>query len=296
MDRLTSIEIFVRAVELGSFTAVAEEKGISSQMVGKHIRGLEASLGTKLLNKSTRFQSQTTAGEQYYRRCKNILSELAAAEEDIYREMHEPHGHLKIVSGVHFGISLLSPLLARFQMKYPSLTLDLVLDNQPVDVRKDGVDVIFREFSNNYESLVAVKVGAYPVIPCASPEYLARYGKPGHPEELVGHQCFQHNQLHVVTPWSFSDKGRMIEPKVSSRMTFNSTQAMLAAALEGAGIALQPIFQVQELLDRGRLIPLLEEYPIPQVEMYMFYQPTLRHTARLTLLLEHLREELVSHV
>lgn len=296
MDRLTSIEVFVRAVELGSFTAVADEKGMSSQMVGKHIRGLETQLGIKLLNKSTRNQSQTPAGEKYYRRCKTILAELTAAEEDVYRDLNEPQGHLKILSGVNLGLSVLSPILARFQKQHPALTIDLILDNHPVDVVKGRYDMVFREFSPEYDTLIAKKLGAFTMVACASPEYLEQHGRPNHPHELVGHQCFQHNLPQFENFWKFYDQGKLIQPKLSSNLTFNSTQAMMLAALEGAGIAVQPIYQVQELLAQGRLMLLLEEYPMPQVEMYLFYQPMLRHTARLTLLLAYLKAELKKFV
>lgn len=295
MDRLTSIEIFVRAVELGSFAAVAEERGISAQMVGKHVRGLESSIGAKLLAKSTRFQSLTAAGEQYYQRCQIVLAELKAAQEDIYRNMSEPTGSLKIAAGVNFGIKALAPIIAQFQQQYPKLDIDLTLDNNPPDMKKEGYDIIFRERLEGYDYLVATKLRSYPMIACASPGYLQRYGTPRHPDELEHHQCLQSNLSHAPHKWRFFDGEKISTPKVTSRFTMNSGQAMLAAAQEGAGITLQPIFQVTDVLAEGKMVPILQEYSLPAVDLYMLYRPSLRNTARLTALLAFVRKALENH-
>lgn len=294
MDRLTSIGVFVRAVELGSYVAVAEEMDISPQMVGKHVRGLEDKLGVKLLHKSTRFQQQTAAGKQYYRRCKTILSELSAAEEDIYRELNEPLGHLTILAGVTFGTAILSPLLARFHLKYPSLTLDLVVDNQSAGAEPEGFDVIFKEYTKGFESLSAKKIAVYTMVACATPDYIARMGMPEHPNELVGHQCLQLNQQNLAQ-WRFLDRGELISPQVTSQLSFNSIQAVQAAALEGAGIAILPNFQIEELVAKGHLQPVLTQYPMPKIEMFMCTQSGTHKTARLALLQEFIQQELNYH-
>ncbi|MGR5063773.1 LysR substrate-binding domain-containing protein [Photobacterium sp. DNB22_13_2] len=295
MDRLTSIEIFVQAVELGSFAAVAEERGISAQMVGKHVRGLESSIGAKLLAKSTRFQSLTAAGEQYYQRCQIVLAELKAAQEDIYRNISEPTGCLKIAAGVNFGIKALAPILAQFQQQYPRLDIDLTLENNPPDMKKEGYDIIFREQLEGYDYLVATKLRSYPMIACASPAYLQRYGTPQHPDELEHHQCLQSNLTQAPYKWRFFDGKKISAPKVTSRFTMNSGQAMLAAALEGAGITLQPIFQVNDALAEGSMLPILQDYSLPAVDLYMLYRPSLRNTARLTALQAFVRQALELH-
>ncbi|MCQ1058041.1 LysR substrate-binding domain-containing protein [Photobacterium sp. ZSDE20] len=295
MDRLTSIEIFVRAVELGSFAAVAEERGISAQMVGKHVRGLESAIGAKLLTKSTRFQSLTAAGEQYYQRCLIVLAELKAAQEDIYRNMSEPTGSLKIAAGVNFGIKALAPILAQFQQQYPKLEIDLTLENSPPDMKKEGYDVIFREQLEGYDYLVATKLCSYPIIACASPAYLQQYGTPQHPDELDRHQCLQSNLSQDPLKWRFFDGQKISAPKVTSRITMNSGQARLAAALEGAGITLQPIFQVSDALAEGSILPILQDYSLPAIDLYMLYQPSLRNTARLTALQAFVCQALAPH-
>ncbi|WP_114764890.1 LysR family transcriptional regulator [Vibrio rhodolitus] len=296
MDRITSMEIFVRAVQLGSFAAVADERGISAQMVGKHVRGLEAGLGTKLLAKSTRFQKVTAAGERYYQRCLTILAELKAAEEDIYRNMNEPSGTLKICTGVNVGIKVLAPSLARFMQRYPKLEIDLVVDNRLPDIKKDGFEVIFRDKVDGYENLIAHKLKSFEMIVCASPEYLQQHGTPNHPDELSDHQCLQSSLLYLNHNWSFFDGKQHFKPEVSSKLTINSGQAMMSAAIEGAGITMQPIFQVNNALKDGRLVQVLADYQLPEVSLYMIYLPSLRNTARLTLLKEHLQQTLKQYV
>ncbi|ELR66245.1 Transcriptional regulator, LysR family [Photobacterium marinum] len=290
MDRLTSIEIFVQAVECGSFAAVAEERDISAQMVGKHIRGLEASLGTKLLNKSTRHQSLTPAGEQYYRRCKTILSELLAAENDIHRSLNEPCGNLNIAAGVNFGISFLAPRLAKFQTAHPKMTVNVTLSNQPVDLLKDGFDIMFLDHTRGHESLIAKKIRSYSMVLCASPQYLEQFGFPKHPDDLTHHQCLQHNTSKYPLKWQFYDGSQRYAPEVRSRLNINSSQAMLNAALEGAGITLQPIFQIADELKKGRLIQVLPDFTLEKIDMYIIYPPYLRDTARLNALMAFLEE------
>lgn len=293
MDRITSIEIFVRAVELGSFAAVAEERDISAQMVGKHIHGLETSLGVKLLAKSTRFQALTTAGEQFHLRCINILSELKAAQEDIYLDLNEPVGKLKIYCGVNLGISLLSPLLGKFIQQYPQLEIDLTLDNNPPDIYRDGYDLIFHDRIEGYEFLVGHQICSYDMVACATPEYLQQHGIPLEPKALEHHQCLRHTTAYHAHRWCFKNAaGDYFSPRISSRFTINSGQAMLAAAMEGTGITIQPYFQVQAALDSGELVQVLTDYQLPKIELFMLYKPSLRQTSRLTLLNDFLQREL----
>ena len=293
MDRITSIEIFVRAVELGSFAAVAEERDISAQMVGKHIHGLESSLGVKLLAKSTRFQALTTAGEQFHRRCLNILSEMKAAQEDIYLDLNEPVGKLKIYCGVNLGISLLSPLLGQFIQKYPQLEINLTLDNNPPDIHRNGYDLIFHDRIEGYEFLVGHQICSFEMIACATPEYLQQHGVPREPKALEHHQCLRHTTAYNAYCWCFKNQaGDHFSPRISSRFTINSGQAMLAAAMEGAGITIQPNFQVQAALDSGILVQVLADYQLPKIDLFMLYKPSLRQTSRLTLLNDFLQREL----
>ncbi|GAB3515123.1 LysR family transcriptional regulator [Photobacterium alginatilyticum] len=291
MDRLTSIEIFVRAVECGSFASVAEEKNLSAQMVGKHVRGLEALLGTKLLYKSTRSQSLTTAGEHYYHRCKNILAELRAAEEDIHRTINEPSGKLNIASSVNFGISILAPIIAKFHNDYPKMNVDICLTNQPIDLSEESYDIIFSDHTQGYESFIAQRIRSYSLIACASPCYLDRYGTPQHPNELVHHQCLENRLGKNSKHWRFTDGEKLYTPEIASRLAINSGQAILNAALEGAGITLQPTSQITDALKNGRLVQILADYPLKKINMYMIYLPHLRNTAKLNALQKYFVEE-----
>ncbi|MGQ5486652.1 LysR family transcriptional regulator [Photobacterium damselae] len=254
-------------------------------MVGKHIRGLESSLGTKLLAKSTRYQALTAADEQFHLRCLNILSEMNAAQEDIYRDINEPIGKLKLCCGVNLGISLIAPLLGKFIQQYPKLEIELVLDNNPPDIQRDGFDVIFHDRVEGYEFLVGHQICSYDMVACASPEYLLKYGIPKHPKELEHHQCLKHSTAYHAHRWCFKGPdGEYFSPRISSRFMINSGQAMLAAAKEGAGITIQPRFQVQDDLNSEALTRILPSYTLPEIELFMLYKSSLRNTSRLILL------------
>lgn len=282
MDRLTSIEIFVKAVEYGSFAAVANENNLSAQMVGKHIRGLEASLGTKLLNKSTRSQTLTMAGEHYYQRCKNVLAELHAAEVDVQRTINEPTGKLSLVSGVNFGISILAPIVAKFQNDYPKMSIDMCITNQPIDALKSGFDIIFSDQTIGFESFIAQKIRSYSMIACAAPSYLEKYGIPQHPKDLCHHQCLDSTPGQSGKHWRFIVGDAAYTPVISSRLAINSAQALRNAAIEGAGVTLQPGKEVVDTLKTGRLVQILQSFPVEPISMYMIYPPHLRNTAKLT--------------
>lgn len=144
MDRLTSMGIFVRAVDLGSFSAAAEALGMSSQLVGKHIQTLERQLGVRLLNRTTRRQSLTDIGKTFYERARVILAEVEAAENLVAQTRATPRGRLKINAPVTFAIHALAPKLKDYLNVYPDVSVDLTLTNRFVDLIEEGYDAVFR--------------------------------------------------------------------------------------------------------------------------------------------------------
>nr|WP_255199389.1 substrate binding domain-containing protein [Photobacterium damselae] len=210
---------------------------------------------------------------------------MSAAQEDIYRDINEPIGKLKLCCGVNLGISLIAPLLGKFIQQYPKLEIELVLDNNLPNIYRDGFDVIFHDRVEGYEFLIGHQICSYDMVACASPEYLHKYGIPKHPKELEHHQCLKHSTTYHAHRWCFKGPdGEYSLPIISSRFTINSGQAMLAAAKEGAGIVIQPRLQVQDDLHSGALIQILSSYVLPEIELFMLYKPSLRNTSRLILL------------
>jgi len=181
--------VFVRVVERGSFSAVAEELRLSGTMVGLHIKALEEHLGVRLLNRTTRRQSLTDFGLEYYQSCQRILADIKDSESLAFALHKNPRGKLRVGCPVSFGVHALSPVTAQFLTTWPDVTMDLVLSDKSMDMAEEGLDVMIKVGElEHVNTLVARPLAAYRSIVCASPAYIERAGKPMTPEELSQHQ------------------------------------------------------------------------------------------------------------
>ncbi|MFE8726871.1 LysR family transcriptional regulator [Aeromonas hydrophila] len=292
MDRLTSMRIFTRVVDLGSYSAVANEQGISAQMVGKHVQGLEQWLGGKLFHKTTRQQSLTELGQLFLARCQRVLEELALTESLTQHLLAEPAERLRIAAPLSFGHHRLVPLLPAFLDRYPKLEVDLQLTPRWVDLVEEGFDAAIRTLRPQDETLIARPLLTQHYRLCAAPAYLARHGVPRQPADLASHQCL-HGNWGEHERWQFvGDDGQSEEVQVVSRLRINHWPALLTAALAGAGISLQPADQVQEHIAAGRLLPLLDTYRIPDKTLHFIYPAARRQVLKITLLGDFLAEAL----
>ncbi|WP_421331772.1 LysR family transcriptional regulator [Aeromonas veronii] len=292
MDRLTSMRIFTRVVDLGSYSAVASEEGISAQMVSKHVLGLEQWLGGKLFHKTTRQQTLTELGQLFLARCQRVLEELALTESLTQNLLAEPAGRLRIAAPLSFGHHRLVPLLPAFLDRYPKLDLDLQLTPRWVDLVEEGFDAAIRTLRPQDEALIARPLLTQHYRLCATPDYLNRHGVPRHPADLVRHQCL-HGNWGEHERWQFvGEDGQSEEVRVASRLRINHWPALLTAALSGAGITLQPAEQVREHIASGRLLPLLGRYQNPAKTLYFIYPAARRQVLKITLLGDFLAESL----
>ncbi|MGL6413126.1 LysR family transcriptional regulator [Aeromonas veronii] len=292
MDRLTSMRIFTRVVDFGSYSAVASEEGISAQMVGKHVLGLEQWLGGKLFHKTTRQQTLTELGQLFLARCQRVLEELALTESLTQNLLAEPAGRLRIAAPLSFGHHRLVPLLPAFLDRYPKLDLDLQLTPRWVDLVEEGVDAAIRTLRPQDEALIARPLLTQHYRLCAAPDYLNRHGVPRHPADLARHQCL-HGNWGEHERWQFvGEDGQSEEVRVASRLRINHWPALLTAALSGAGITLQPAEQVREHIASGRLLPLLGRYQSPAKTLYFIYPAARRQVLKITLLGDFLAESL----
>ncbi|MGL6606125.1 LysR family transcriptional regulator [Aeromonas hydrophila] len=292
MDRLTSMRIFTRVVDLGSYSAVANEQGISAQMVGKHMQGLEQWLGGKLFHKTTRQQILTELGQLFLARCQRVLEELALTESLTQNLLAEPAGRLRIAAPLSFGHHRLVPLLPAFLDRYPRLELDLQLTPRWVDLVEEGFDAAIRTLRPQDEALIARPLLTQHYRLCAAPDYLARHGVPRQPADLARHQCL-HGNWGEHERWQFvGENGQSEEVRVTSRLRINHWPALLTAALSGAGITLQPAEQVQGHIAAGLLLPLLDTYRIPDKTLHFIYPAARRQVLKITLLGDFLAEAL----
>ncbi|WP_063588813.1 LysR family transcriptional regulator [Achromobacter ruhlandii] len=265
MDRLLSMEIFVAVVELGSLTAAAARHEMSAAMAAKHIKGLEARLGLRLMNRTTRRQSLTEAGQAYYTRCKTILADIREAEQGAEALRVAPRGTLRITSTVSFGSFALAPAIADYLDRYPDVSVELALSDVVEDLVASRYDLAVRIGEPRDSSLVARRIGSYQMIICAAPTYLARHGTPETPADLARHQCLDFSHWSRRTGWRLGEgdgdgEGAQADYPPASRFIANNGQALRQAALAGFGIVLQPELLLAEDVRGGRLAPILRPY------------------------------------
>lgn len=281
MDRLTGMEVFVRAVESGSFSAAAQSMQTSSQLVGKHVQKLEAHLGVQLLHRSTRRQSLTDFGRIFYERAKIILAEVETAEGLAAETRAVPSGRLRVNAPVSFGMRTLSPHLPEYLKAYPDVAVELTLANRAVDLIEEGYDAVFRVGELSDSGLIARRLAPYRLVLCAAPAYLDNHPPLLSPWDLQRHECLGFLHTALRTHWTFDGPdGRLVVP-VSGRLMADHVELLLYAALDGLGIMLQPVELVRDQIADGRLVPLLPDYPVPSRPLHILYAPDRRLTPKL---------------
>lgn len=283
MDRLTSMNVFVRAAELGSFAAAAEALRISPQMVAKHIARLESRLGTALLNRTTRRQHLTDIGSSYYERCKIVLAEAEAADAIALEMKATPSGIIRVNAPVTFGASMLAPFITQYLDNYPGTQVELTLSDRMVDPVEEGYEVILRIGELHDGPLIAYPLRPYRLIACASPEYLAQNGTPVTPACLAQHSCLVYGIWSPQSPcrWLFTKEGKMQEVRPEGRFRANDWRALLHAAIRGYGVTQGPEDVLREEINAGRLVQILPDYTCPSRPMHVLTAAGLRQTVKI---------------
>lgn len=281
MDKLRSMEIFVSVVDRGSFTAAAEAFGISSVMVGKHIRSLEERLGAALLARTTRRQSLTEIGRQYVDQCRAILSQISAAESGAEAMRTAPRGKLKITAPVSFGSEWVSPAMTEYLALHPEVSLELNLNDRMVDLVEEGYDAAIRIGVLEDSGLVARALRPYGMVICAAPAYLARVGTPRTPEDLAQHECLDFMQWTHQVRWRLKNQPGASKVR-ESRFRSNNGQALRIAALHGFGIVMQAEILLAQDIAAGRLVPVLQDYVPAARPMHLVYSRDRQPTPKLT--------------
>jgi DNA-binding transcriptional LysR family regulator len=281
MDRLLSMTVFARAVELGSFSAAGEAMHMSSQLVGKHVQTLEHHLGVRLLNRTTRRHHLTEIGASYYERVKVILAEVESAEGLAAETRAIPRGRLRVNAPVTFGVHALAPRLPAYLSANPEVTIDLSLSNGYVDAIEEGFDIVFRIGELADSSLIARELAPYQLVLCAAPAYVERHLPIRSLTDLSKHECLGFSHTELRTHWTLEGpEGRVTIP-VSGRFMANHGEAMLAIAKAGMGIMLQPLELVRAELESGSLVRVLPDYSAPTRPMHILYAPDRRLTPKL---------------
>ena len=257
---LTSLRIFVRVVELQSFSEVARRAGVTPATVSKHVSSLESAVGARLINRTTRRLFITEAGQRLYEHCVRVLQELDAAESELAEIKGEPAGPLHVTAPLMFALRRLSPRLPEFLARYPKVSLDLDVSIEKVDLFQERIDVAVRIADAVDPGLVAFKLAPYRRAICASPAYLAKHGTPRVPEDLAAHNCLVGRGATLNTSWPVQRNGELGSVRVSGNFLANNGEVLRDAALAGIGILMTARWQVEDDFRAGRLVDLLQEY------------------------------------
>ena len=286
MDRLLSMAVFTKAVELGSFSAAGNALEMSSQLVGKHVQMLEQHLGVRLLNRTTRRQHLTDIGREFYERAKGILADVEAAEGLAADTRATPRGKLRINAPVTSGIHALSPKLPEYLCAHPEVTLELSMSNRRVDVIDEGYDLVFRIGELTDSGLIARPLTPYRLILCAAPSYLIARGPINTPQDISRQECLGFLHPELSKRWTLIGPDGPVTVPVSGRLMVDSGEALMAAAVSGVGVLLQPAEIVEPYLASGQLVTLLPEYNAPTRPMHILYAPDRRMTPKLRSFIE----------
>jgi DNA-binding transcriptional LysR family regulator len=270
------MESFVRVSRAGSFTVAASQLGLSRALVSRHVGDLEARLGVRLLNRSTRSISLTDEGAAYLQFCEKVFRDIEASEQTILRTRVEPAGTLKILAPKSFGTLYLSDAVIAFAKTQPRLRVSLLLENTPYrgtyEFAERGLDLVLCFSSMGGSSVVEAEIGVLDWTLCASPDYLARAGKPQTPADLANHACL----LHVdVTPndsiWRFEGPKGVTAVKVRGAFFSNAALALAKAAIAGLGVTLVPRYVVADALAAGVLVSVLPRHRVKARPLIAIY-------------------------
>lgn len=271
MGQFRQISTFVEVVARGSLSAAARAEGIAPAMIGRRLDALEARLGVKLLQRTTRKLVLTDEGAAFLEDCQRILAELEEAETAVAARSARASGHLLVSAPAGFGRQHVAPLLPSFLAEHREVTVNLNLNDRVVDVVGEGVDVAIRIASLSDSSLVGVKLADNQRVLVASPAYLKRHGTPSTLAELARHNCLAISSEGSQRGWTFNDNGKIVTLKVAGNMVCNDGAVLHDWALAGKGLAWRSMWEVHAEIDAGKLATVLDQYSAPGNDIYAVF-------------------------
>lgn len=263
MDRFQSMQLFTRIVELGSFTRAAGALDIPRATATHAMKELEARLGTRLLERTTRQVRPTLDGQAFYERCVHLLADLEDAESSLRTVATNPRGTLRLdLHGTH-ATHIVLPRIDEFRNRYPQIDLVISSGDRLVDLVREGIDCVVRAGTPRDSSLVARRLAVMPEVICASPEYLQYFGTPSHPDELSAHQAvgFFSSSHDRTYPFELVVEGQAREFELTHWVAVNDAESYVACALRGCGLIQLPRYHVEDELREGRLVEVLSAWP-----------------------------------
>jgi DNA-binding transcriptional LysR family regulator len=270
-DTLAGMRVFTAVVDAGSFAKAAEKLDLSRGMTSRYVAQVEAHLGVRLLNRTTRRLSLTESGADYYQRATQVLALVEEAERAASREAVEPRGTLRVNTSVAFGARHMGAAISDYLRRYPQVKVDLTLNDRVVDLVEEGFDVAVRIARRIDPGLVARRIARARMVACASPAYLRQSGMPKSPADLREHNCLTYAYAGVQNEWHFTRGRREQTVQVAGNLHANNGDILSLAAAEGAGVTVQPTFLAHELLRAKRLVRILEGWEADELGIFAVY-------------------------
>lgn len=270
MDKLKAMFTFTQIADCGSLTAAAQTMGSSLPAVVRSLSALEAELGVRLFQRSTRRISLTEEGKHYLASCRQILAALMAAEAELTADIEEPSGHLTITASVAIGQMLVAPVITELVQRYPKVSCNLVLLDRVVNLVEEGIDIGVRVGELPDSALIAQAIGEVRRVLVASPGYLQKHGEPQHPKALLSANCIRFSSANGPW-WSFNDGGKPLTLAVTGNLEFNLAAPALNACVQGLGFGVFTYQQVAPYLATQQLKILLEPFEVPPRPLHLIY-------------------------
>lgn len=289
MDTLELIRTFREVAQRGSFSMAAKTLDVSKANVSKYVAALEARLGTRLLNRTTRTVSLTDAGSLLLKRSTPLLEIVDLTRDELRHRSRQPSGRLRLTAPVGLGNTELPDLLADFIRRYPDVHISLDLSNRQIDMVDEAIDLALRVGRITDSNLIVRKLRTVELLVCASPAYWQQRGVPLHPDDLTEHDALTYS-LIGAPEWRFIVDGKLHLVPVQSRMDATDSAPLIHMALQDLGVVIMPRMLIQKYLDSGQLQPVLEDFQSNDLWLYAAYTQRRHNSAALKALLAFMEE------
>jgi DNA-binding transcriptional LysR family regulator len=277
LDRWTEIELFVQIAETGSMSRAAEALDLSNAAASRHLSALEERLGARLVERNTRRLYLTDTGQEFFSRAKGILADLKDAESAVNATSLNPTGVLRISASLSFSLHHIAPLLREYTQRYPNVTVHIEAANRYMDIIDNNIDVAIRTREVEPDSNITIRrLAETRRILTASPRYFAQNGMPKTLEDLAQHKLLIYTLANNPNELRFTRDGKTRAINVKGVLDANDGQILRVAALDGLGILVQPSYIVYDDIVAGRLVPVLDEWDLPRLNVNLAY-PSRKH-------------------
>ena len=288
MDLLSGMKLFVRVAETGGFSSVARESASTQPTVSRTVAALEAHLGVRLLNRSSRAVTLTDDGRAFYRQAMRALEAVTEAEACVGRRLDQPTGSLRLGVPVAFGRLHVAPHMPAFLARYPEVEVDLAMNDAFVDLVGEGLDLVIRVGMLEDPSLIARRIGTTRRVTVASADYLGRRGKPMTPADLRQHECVVYTRLATGSRWHFGGPDGPLTVDVRGRLRVDNSEAVREAVVNGAGIAVIPVWLFSDEISSGRVKIILDAFEPNALPIHAVYPSRRQVSAKVRAMIDFL--------